>query len=111
MGRRVDLVIMTRTLRTSAFELKLSDNFRAVEQAARNSLAFDRSYAVTATKPSNDVIDFARAVGVGILHLRSDVLSARLAPSSIGSVEKSLRARLISKMRAKAEALCENAYV
>ena len=68
-GRRIDFVTLTSSGRSTAYELKLSDNFRAVEQAAYNKFAFDRSYVVTATYPSEGVSEFASACGVGIIHI------------------------------------------
>lgn len=110
-GRRVDLAVLTKTRRTAAYELKLSDNFAAVDQASRNALAFDRSYAVIATFPSRNVLDFAQMMGVGIFQLRVGSLKLVLRPSLVGPVEPELRRRLIARLRRKANSSSEVAYV
>jgi len=97
-GRYVDIAAMTRSGIATAFELKLRDNSRALEQAAANTLSFDRSYVVTATPPRNGLLGQAYEVGVGVI-LVSDgrvtlLQDARLAPRSA-----ILRPRLVARMR------------
>ena len=72
MGRRVDLAILTRSGRTTAYELKIRDNRRALQQAAYNKLAFDRSYVVTESEPMQINKTLAQEVGVGFILLRRD---------------------------------------
>ena len=66
-GRRIDLATLTSSGRTTAYELKLRDNRRALHQAKRNRLAFDRSYIVTATEPSVKSVWLAEHAGIGII--------------------------------------------
>lgn len=107
-GRRIDLATMTKTRRTTAYELKLSDNFRAVQQAARNNLAFDRSYVVTATMPSDGVLEFALEVGVGIIYLAPHSVRVCLNPSRIGPEDESLRKRLLARLKCQADQVISN---
>ena len=97
-GRRIDLATMSKTRRTNAYELKLSDNFKAVVQAAYNKIAFDKSYVVTARKPTKEVLQFAKEVGVGVLFLTRNSAELQLKPSSVG-VEKYLRKKLLRELK------------
>lgn len=69
MGRRVDLATLTSSGRSTAYELKLYKNLDAIVQAVRNSFSFDRSYIVTATRPSCPTIETAIQLRIGILVL------------------------------------------
>ena len=99
-GRRVDLATLTRTRRTTAYELKLADNRRAIEQAAYNALSFDRSYVVTGTMPSPEITQLARDHGVGVIVITSRTAGPvfMVAPSH-GSVGGTVRRRLLSTLR------------
>lgn len=66
-GRRVDLATLTLSGSSTAYELKVANNLRAIEQAAKNAHAFGRSYIVTATVPSPSTRRTAEQVGIGIL--------------------------------------------
>lgn len=72
MGRRVDLATLTSTGRSTAYELKLYKNLEAIVQATRNSFLFDRSFVVTATRPSYTTIETAKQLRIGILLLRNN---------------------------------------
>lgn len=97
-GRRVDLASMTRSGITTAFELKLRDNGRALEQATFNTLSFDRSYVVTATMPKNGLLGHAAEVGVGVIVVSHGkvtlLLEAKLSPR-----ELILRPRLLERLK------------
>lgn len=67
MGRRIDLATYTHTGSATAYELKLYKNFNGIKQAVRNSFAFNRSYVVTATRPSFRYIEMAAQLDIGIL--------------------------------------------
>ena len=69
MGRWIDVATLTSSGCSTSYELKLYKNLDAIEQAASNSLAFDRSYVVTATPPSCKNLDIAIELKVGILIL------------------------------------------
>ena len=66
-GRRVDVATLTRSGSSTAYELKIANNLRAIEQAAKNAHAFGRSYIVTATIPSPRTRRTAEQVGIGVL--------------------------------------------
>jgi hypothetical protein len=66
-GRRVDVATLTTTGRTTAYELKLRNTRRAIEQAAMNKLCFDRSYIVTTVTPNDENRLLAENLGVGII--------------------------------------------
>lgn len=68
-GRRVDLVTVSRTGVATAYELKLRNNARAIEQAALNSRTFERSFVVTMTRPSLDNLAAAQYFGLGVVLL------------------------------------------
>lgn len=71
-GRRVDLATLTLSGSSTAYELKIANNLRAIEQAAKNAHAFGRSYIVTATIPSPSTRRIAEQVGIGILAFSED---------------------------------------
>jgi len=96
-GRRVDLVALTSTNTTIAFELKLNTTRRAIQQSTYNRLAFDRSYVVTAVQPTEASIKAAENVGVGVIVVTekgiSVVLQARA--SEVGTQLKQKVVRTI----------------
>lgn len=103
-GRRVDLAVLTRSGAATAFELKLRHNRRALEQGALNAVTFDRSFVVTATRPSETNLDQARALGVGVLLVSIELGSVTvLVPAEIRQVHDSARRRLRAALRAKIE--------
>lgn len=67
LGRRVDLATLTHSGAITAYELKTKNTLKAIEQAAKNTHAFRRSYVVTAVHPSAPTCRTAKQVGVGIL--------------------------------------------
>lgn len=83
MGRWVDFATLTASGSTTAYELKLRHNLRAIDQAAKNSYSFRRSYVVTATAPSTTNIELASHCGVGIIVVRHGrvVLQTTARPS------------------------------
>lgn len=101
MGRRIDLALLTRSGRTIAFEFKNSDLGRAIEQAAYNKAAFDRSFAVTPHFPSGNNVDAATDLEVGIIVVRAQ--SVHLVRSSVpATIDKTLRQRLRSAFSQRA---------
>ena len=99
MGRRVDLAILTRSGRTTAYELKIRDNRRALQQAAYNKLAFDRSYVVTESEPMPINKTLAQEVGVGFILLRRDGSPRVIQHSSTYAPRRTLRQRLVAAIR------------
>ena len=99
MGRRVDLAILTRSGRTTAYELKIRDNRRAIQQAAYNKLAFDRSYVVTESEPMQINKTLAQEVGVGFILLRRDGSTRVILRSSTYAPRRTLRQRLVAAIR------------
>ena len=99
MGRRVDLATLTRSGRTTAYELKIRDNRRALQQAAYNKLAFDRSYVVTETEPMQVSKTLAQEVGVGFILVRRDGATRVIQRSSTYAPRRTLRQRLVAAIR------------
>jgi hypothetical protein len=102
-GRRVDFATVTVSGRTTAYELKLRDNFKAIEQAAYNKLSFDRSYIVTATLPSEKATLFAKSCGVGIIVVTPDYVRIKLN-SCKSPGERQVRRKLINNIRLRSAA-------
>jgi hypothetical protein len=99
-GRRVDLATLTRSGVVTAYELKLRNTLRAIEQASFNEAAFDRSWVVTATRPTDRNVEVAIALGVGILLARGDRVTV-VTYASAGGRDGHLRRRLITKIRTR----------
>ena len=98
MGRRVDVATLsTKTGVTRAYELKLSNNFKAADQASLNKLAFDRSYVVTATPPSEAVLGFAQEVGVGVMLLGRGAVDICLE-STDTDLDEHIHAKLLERL-------------
>jgi hypothetical protein len=97
--RRVDCVTINGRRVTTAFELKLKDNVRAIEQASLNALAFDRSFVVTATPPGAALRDRARRSGVGIICSIEHGSFELLVPSCLGRPHESVRHELLRRLR------------
>jgi len=97
MGRRVDLATLTSSGRSTAYELKLYKNLDAIVQAVRNSFSFDRSYIVTATRPTCSTIETAIQLRIGILVLCDN------------RIEVVVRASLLEHSRAVSDRL-KNAF-
>lgn len=107
-GRRVDIAMLSRSRRTSAFELKLRNNGRAIEQASYNRLSFDRSYVVTATRPTDHNLKQARQSGVGMLVIDQPTQTVELIlESPVRTVLPVVRARLLKKLRDYGEVLAD----
>lgn len=71
LGRRVDLATLTASGSLTAYEFKVDNNLRAIEQASYNAHAFHRSYVVTMTVPSSQNLEIAVMRGVGVIALSS----------------------------------------
>lgn len=94
-GRRVDLAICNSRGVTSSFELKLRDNSRALSQAMLNALAFDRSYIVTMTMPSQSTLDTAAGAGIGIVLVSDDLAQSTIVLSpQVNRASERVRTRL-----------------
>jgi hypothetical protein len=99
-GRRVDLVTLGKRLRTSAYELKLSDTRRALEQAIYNRAVFDRSYIVVGQLPSAAALAQATACGVGVLLIRRNVVRL-VVESPLERPHPAVRKRLLAALRGR----------
>lgn len=94
-GRRIDVALASKSGATSAFELKLSHNRRALEQSYLNTVTFDRSYLVTATTLGAENLSRAAAMGVGVVVCSLPVGQVRLVvPPRVGGVDPRVRTRL-----------------
>ena len=98
-GRRIDCVTLTSTLVATAYELKVKQTARVLEQAAYNRLAFDRSYMVTVCRPSGRYLADARAAGVGVILARADGM-VLLSESPRRRPDPHSRERVLSAVRA-----------
>lgn len=66
-GRRVDLATLTASGSLSAYELKIGNVGRVLEQAIYNAHSFDRSWVVVDRIPSARQITLAYEHGIGVL--------------------------------------------
>jgi hypothetical protein len=98
-GRRVDVATLTRTGVSTAYELKLRDTRRALEQASLNGMSFDRSFVVTTSRTSPSNIDQAASLGIGLIHVRPTTgeIDLLLRPAQ-QVIEPKVRSRLKVKM-------------
>jgi len=97
-GRRVDLVALTSTKTTIAFELKLNATRRAIQQSSYNRLAFDRSYVVTAVQPTEASIKAAQNAGVGVIVVTSEGMSVVLQARA-AEVDTRLKQKVVRVIR------------
>lgn len=81
LGRRVDLALLTARGVTTAFELKIGRLQRVLEQASYNRASFHRSWIVTSNRPKPDGLDWALELGVGLLVIQHDTVTALAAPA------------------------------
>ena len=98
LGRHVDVATLTQSRRTAAYELKLRGLGRALEQAAYNRLAFDRSYVVTESLPRADNIALATEHGIGLIIVHSGRVE-HLVDSPRRAAVPELRSRLLTQLR------------
>jgi hypothetical protein len=102
LGRRVDLAVLTRSGIASSFELKLAHNRRAMEQSYLNGVAFDRSYLVTATRPSPTNLEQAKSQGIGVIHVALTSAEVSLVlPAALQRVDPRVRLKLRRVMAAR----------
>lgn len=79
-GRRVDLVTLTKSGIMSAYELKLGDFGRVLEQAAYNRQTFDKSWIVIGSKPRQANLDQAERFGLGVIVVNESAPQVLLRP-------------------------------
>jgi hypothetical protein len=97
-GRHIDLSTLTSSGRSAAYELKVANTRRAVEQATWNRLAFERSYVVTTTMPRACMESLVVASGLGLIVLDGDRVKVWLE-SPVSQVEAAVRHRVAARMR------------
>ena len=97
-GRRIDLVTLTCSGNATAYELKLNNNRRAIQQASYNKLVFDRSYVVTLSKPTMENLKHARDIGVGFIVFCDDYMRV-IQRSRSTPVHGALRRRLLRSLK------------
>src|SRR6266545_6979293 len=93
-GRHIDLATLTRSGSLAAYELKLRNHQRAIEQAAFNKVAFDRSFIVTATLPRPRTLQAALEAGLGIIVISNSGVQL-VQESVVSKADGVLRKRLI----------------
>ncbi len=102
-GRRVDVATLTKTGVSTAYELKLRHTRRVLEQSSLNALSFDRSCIVTASRPSQENLAQAEALGLGILLMNLATGSVELLLSPVRQdIAPTVRLRLRSKIESGA---------
>ena len=99
-GRRIDLVTLTCSGTATAYELKLNNNKRAIQQAGYNKLVFDRSYVVTLSEPTIENLKHAREVGVGFIVFHDDTMKV-VQQSPTTPVRSNLRRRLLRTIQGR----------
>jgi hypothetical protein len=100
-GRRIDVATLTRSGSLAAYELKLRNHQRAIEQAAYNKVAFDRSFIVTAKVPGSRTRQAALEAGLGIIVVGASGVQL-VQESVVSRADGVLRRRLIHKIQASA---------
>ena len=96
-GRRVDIVTRTTTGIISAYELKIGNVGRAIEQAAYNALSFDKSWIVVDRDVSAKNIELCSTLGVGIIVVEGIDARIQLAARAVRVNQESKR-RLALKL-------------
>lgn len=97
-GRRVDLATLTSSGVISAYELKLGNFGRVLEQATYNRLSFDRSWIVVGETPNESNLALAVRHHIGVIVVIDRVRI--VVPAPLYRCEAALRRRLIGKIRA-----------
>jgi hypothetical protein len=104
LGRRVDLALINSRGTTTAFELKIGNIHRALEQATYNRSSFDRSWVVTGNYPRHDAIKWAKQLGIGILLVKEGkALVVLPALQERPNQQAAKRLRGVIRKRAKGE--------
>jgi len=96
-GRRVDLATLTSSGVISAYELKLGNFGRALEQATYNRLSFDRSWIVVGETPNESNLALAVRHHIGVIVATERVRI--VVPAPLYQCEAELRRRLTGKIR------------
>jgi hypothetical protein len=97
-GRRVDFAYMSTGRRSSAFELKIGNTGRVLEQAMYNRLSFDRSWIVVDRLPGPLRRAEARRMGIGIIVVNSTNLISIHARPGEPQWDAHLHARLTQRL-------------
>lgn len=98
-GRRVDFATLSRSLTTTAYELKLSSIQRAIEQAAYSRLSFDRSWVVTVGRTGSSALSEAKEMGIGVMSLIDGELRVLLPAKRQPRTSAAIRTRLVKQLR------------
>lgn len=96
-GRRVDIVTRTAAGIISAFELKIGNVSRAIEQAAYNTLSFDKSWIVVDREVSARSIELCTGLGVGLLVVSENGVRIQLGARGL-RIDPRLKHRLALKL-------------
>lgn len=92
-GRHVDISTLTNSGVLSAYELKMGNTGRAIEQAIYNSMSFDRSWIVMDRKvtPSNENLCALHRIGIIIVSEHRTYIQRAAA---LNQAERGIRRRL-----------------
>ncbi|GAA1495198.1 hypothetical protein GCM10009628_02000 [Paeniglutamicibacter kerguelensis] len=97
-GRRVDLAALTKSGVLSAFELKLDDFGRVLEQAVYNRQTFDRSWIVIGRTPRDSSLNDASRFGVGVITIIGDQAKILVTPGT-PSCDRTARDRSVVRLK------------
>lgn len=97
-GRRIDIVTRTVTGITSAYELKIDNVGRVIEQATYNALSFDRSWIVVPREISRRNLELCSRFGVGVLVVADDGVRIQLSARSSRGGNPDAKRRLALKL-------------
>jgi hypothetical protein len=100
-GRRIDIATRTITGINSAYELKIGNVGRAIEQATYNTLSFDRSWIVVNRDVSANNSELSARLGIGVIVVGDNKVRIQLnaRPSRISPQTKRRLAQKLSHSR------------
>lgn len=109
-GRSVDFVTLTRTGCLTAYEFKLRDVGRALRQAAYNLRSFDRSYVVVSRVPTDERLEIAATLGIGVFVVANAEVEPVIGPGPPNFV-RAARERVELRMRTRGVPWSEHVWV
>jgi hypothetical protein len=96
-GRRVDIVTRTMTGIISSFELKIGNVSRAIEQAAYNTVSFDKSWIVVDREISTRNSQWCADLGIGVIVVAGNRVRIQASARRL-QIDPPLKRRLALKL-------------
>jgi hypothetical protein len=96
-GRRVDIVTRTVTGIISSFELKIGNVSRAIEQAAYNTVSFDKSWIVVDREISTRNSQWCADLGIGVIVVAENRVRIQASARRL-QIDPPLKRRLALKL-------------